>query len=448
MKFIFSAVMLTIYLKYLKALKIIFTFSLLLFFQSELMPQTFWLKQPSPTTKNLKNVFFINSNTGWISGDSGFIARTTNSGENWTIQNTGINNDIQAFYFINERLGWAVSWEIFPDSTSFLGTKILKTTDGGNQWISYMYPEENRFMKTVYFIDSARGFLAGAPISIFYTTDAGARWGAADTDTTLILGFPIENLKFFDSQTGYACGGFRDLAGSMWVSSNGGLNWKATVVGPEPLNDVYIFSGTKAIAAGGDFEYGSSTVKTSNQGLSWIYDTLGTFGVASSIDFRTANEGWITLGIAQKFTYTTDTGNTWRNIYTPDSIPVFDVDFTDSLNGWAVGYSGYILKYNSSMLNVHNYSNSSDPQSIILHQNYPNPFNPVTKINYELNSENFVTLTIFDVAGKEISTLVNGYQKAGSHSINFSGENYPSGVYFYKLKTDNSSQVRRMVLLK
>jgi len=412
------------------------------------MPQTFWLKQPSPTTKNLKNVFFINSNTGWISGDSGFIARTTNSGVNWTIQNTGINNDIQAFYFINERLGWAVSWEIFPDSTSFLGTKILKTTDGGNQWISYMYPEENRFMKTVYFIDSARGFLAGAPISIFYTTDAGARWGAADTDTTLILGFPIENLKFFDSQTGYACGGFRDLAGSMWVSSNGGLNWKATVVGPEPLNDVYIFSGTKAIAAGGDFEYGSSTVKTSNQGLSWIYDTLGTFGVASSIDFRTANEGWITLGIAQKFTYTTDTGNTWRNIYTPDSIPVFDVDFTDSLNGWAVGYSGYILKYNSSMLNVHNYSNSSDPQSIILHQNYPNPFNPVTKINYELNSENFVTLTIFDVAGKEISTLVNGYQKAGSHSINFSGENYPSGVYFYKLKTDNSSQVRRMVLLK
>ncbi len=440
--------MLTIYLKYFKALKIIFTISLLLFFQSELMPQSFWLKQPSPTTKNLKNVFFINSNTGWISGDSGFIARTTNSGENWTIQNTGINNDIQAFYFINERLGWAVSWEIFPDSTSFLGTIILKTTDGGNNWISYMYPEENRFMKTVYFIDSARGFLAGAPISIFYTTDAGARWGAADTDTTLVLGFPIENLKFFDSQTGYACGGFRDLAGSMWVSSNGGLNWKATVVGPEPLNDVYIFSGTKAISAGGDFEYGSSTVKTSNQGLSWIYDTLGTFGVASSIDFRTANEGWITLGIAQKFTYTIDTGNTWRNIYTPDSIPVFDVDFTDSLNGWAVGYSGYILKYNSSMINVHNYSNSSFPQNIVLHQNYPNPFNPVTKINYELSSENFVTLTIFDVAGKEISILVNGYQKAGNHSINFSGENYPSGVYFYKLKTGNISQVKRMVLLK
>ena len=97
-----------------------------------------------------------------------------------------------------------------------------------------------------------------------------------------------------------------------------------------------------------------------------------------------------------------------------------------------------------------------------MHQNYPNPFNPVTKINYELNSENFVTLTIFDVAGKEISTLVNGYQKAGSHSINFSGENYPSGVYFYRLEVSLSdpmeaedersgkvfSDTKRMILIK
>ena len=429
-------------------LKIILTFFLIFFICSELFSQTFWLKQPSPTTKNLKNVFFINSNTGWISGDSGFIAKTTDSGLNWTIQNTNVTNDIQAFFFINERLGWAVAWEIFPDSTSFLGTKILKTTDGGNKWISYMYPEENRFMKTVYFIDSAKGFLAGAPISIFYTTDAGARWSAADTDTTLILGFPVENLKFIDSQTGYACGGFRDIAGSMWVSSNGGFNWKATIVGPEPLNDVYIFNGIKAIATGGDFEYGSSTVRTSNQGLNWIYDTLGTFGVASSIDFRTANEGWITLGIAQKFTYTIDTGNTWRSVYTPDSIPVFDVDFTDSLNGWAVGYSGYILKYNSGMVNVQNYSEYQIPEKITLHQNYPNPFNPVTKINYELSSEEFVTLKVYDVTGKEIIVLVNEYQKSGRHTVDFSGDNFPSGVYYYKLLTDNSYQVKRMVLLK
>lgn len=410
--------------------------------------QTYWVRQQSPTTKNLKNVFFINNSTGWISGDSGFIARTNDSGNTWTIQNTNILNDIQAFYFINERLGWAVSWEVFPDSTSFLGTKILKTTNGGNDWISYMYPEENRFMKTVYFIDSAKGFLAGAPLSIFYTTDAGMRWSSADTDTSLIIGFPVENLKFIDSQTGYACGGFRDLAGSMWVSTNGGFNWKASVVGPEPLNDLYIFNGTKAIAAGGDFEYGSSTVRTSNLGLSWLYDTLGTFGVASGIDFRTPSEGWITLGIAQKFSYTKDTGNSWNSIFTPDSMPVFDVDFTDSLHGWAVGYSGCILKYNPSLVNVYNNYENIIPDNFILFQNYPNPFNPSTLIYYVLRSDEFVSLKVFDITGKEIAVLVNSFQRKGNYTFRFSGENSPSGVYYYQLKTSESSQVRKMVLLK
>ena len=415
---------------------------------TELHSQTYWLRQQSPTTRNLKNVFFINSSTGWISGDSGFIARTNDSGNNWTVQNTKISNDIQALYFINERLGWAVAWEVFPDSTSFLGTRILKTTNGGDEWISYMYPEENRFIKSVYFIDSANGFLAGAPLSILYTTDAGMRWSFADTDTSLIIGFPVENIKFIDSQTGYACGGFRDLAGSMWVSTNGGFNWRASVVGPEPLNDLYIFNNSNAISAGGDFEYGSSTVRTSNLGNNWLYDTLGTFGVASGIDFRTAKEGWITLGIAQKFSFTKDTGNSWNNIYTPDSIPVFDVEFIDSLHGWAVGYSGCILKYNPTLVSINSSYETHFPENFYLYQNYPNPFNPATVINYELRTDDFVSLKIFDITGKEIMTLLNNDQKSGKYSFRFSGDNYPSGVYFYKLSAGANSQVRKMILLK
>ncbi|HMS33569.1 MAG TPA: YCF48-related protein [Ignavibacteria bacterium] len=425
-------------------LYIILTFLIL----TELHSQTYWLRQQSPTSQNLKNVFFINSSTGWISGDSGFIARTNDSGNNWTIQNTNVINDIQALFFINERLGWAVTWEIFPDSTSFLGTRILKTTNGGDEWITYMYPEENRFIKSIYFLDSANGFFAGAPLSILYTTDAGMRWNFADTDTSLIIGFPVENIKFVDSQTGYACGGFRDIAGSMWVSTNGGYNWRASVVGPEPLNDLYIFNNSNAIASGGDFEYGSSTVRTTNLGNNWLYDTLGTFGVASGIDFRTAYEGWITLGIAQKFAYTKDTGRSWTNIFTPDSMPVFDVDFTDSIQGWAVGYSGCILKYNPSLVSINSNYETHFPESFILYQNYPNPFNPATVINYVLRTDEFVTLKIFDIAGKEILTLINDYQKSGKYSFRFSGENYPSGVYYYKLSSGSFSQVRKMVLLK
>jgi photosystem II stability/assembly factor-like uncharacterized protein len=429
-------------------LRIFFIYIALIMFTAELSAEDRWSKVSSPTSTNLKNVFFINNNTGWISGDSGRILKTTNSGNNWVFQNSGVSVDIISTYFINERLGWALGWEVFPDSTSFLGTRILKTTNGGTNWISYMYSDSNYFMKTIYFLDSAKGFMGGAPISIVYTTDAGISWRHADTDTTLILGFPIEKIKFINPLIGYAAGGFRDLAGTMWRTTNGGLNWLATIVGPEPLNDLYIFNTSKVIAAGGDFEYGSSTVVTRDQGVNWFYDTLGTFGVANSIDFRTASEGWISLGIAQKFVYTLYTGNTWTSVYTPDSVQIYGIDFSDSLHGWAVGYSGAILQYNYGALGVNNFSEITKPDDFSLEQNYPNPFNPLTILNYELRVTNYVKLKIYDVLGNEVISLIDSKQNAGKYSITFDGTNFPSGVYFYELKSGNYSQVKKMLLLK
>ncbi|MBK7255244.1 MAG: T9SS type A sorting domain-containing protein [Ignavibacteria bacterium] len=75
-----------------------------------------------------------------------------------------------------------------------------------------------------------------------------------------------------------------------------------------------------------------------------------------------------------------------------------------------------------------------------LSQNYPNPFNPVTKINYELRVTNYVSLKIYDIKGKEIETLINRKQTAGSYDINFDAGNLPSGVYFYKLVVSSSNQ--------
>ncbi len=408
----------------------------------------FWSIQPSPTKRNLTNVFFINNNTGWISGDSGTIIKTTNAGASWDIQNSGTLVDIQAFFFINERLGWAIGWEIAPDSNSYLGTRILKTTNGGTNWISYMYSVANYFMKTIYFLDSAKGFMAGAPLSIVLTTDAGASWNNVDTDTSLVLGFPVENIKFINPLIGYAAGGFRDLAGSMWRTTNGGLNWLATVVGPEPLNDLYIFNSSKVIAAGGDFEFGSSTVKTNDGGANWFYTTLGVFGVANSIDFRTQYEGWISLGSAQKFVYTLDSGNTWTNIFAPDSASIYDIQFIDSLHGWAAGYNGVILKYNIGTVNINNINDIISPNTFSLYQNYPNPFNPNTSIIYELKSKSNVSVKVYDIDGREIVTLADGLQSPGKYSLTFNGENLPSGVYFYELHAQNFSETKKMLLLK
>ncbi|MFZ1322951.1 MAG: T9SS type A sorting domain-containing protein [Ignavibacteria bacterium] len=94
--------------------------------------------------------------------------------------------------------------------------------------------------------------------------------------------------------------------------------------------------------------------------------------------------------------------------------------------------------------------NEFNPENYYLSQNYPNPFNPKTIINYELQvtSDKFVNLKVFDVLGNEVATLVNEKQQAGSYNIEFDGSKLPSGIYFYRLNTDNFTEVKRMMLLK
>ncbi|MBK8980930.1 MAG: T9SS type A sorting domain-containing protein [Ignavibacteria bacterium] len=89
------------------------------------------------------------------------------------------------------------------------------------------------------------------------------------------------------------------------------------------------------------------------------------------------------------------------------------------------------------------------PESFILSQNYPNPFNPVTVIQYSIPSGgNDVKLVVYNNLGKEILTLVNEKQNAGSYAVNFNGESFPSGVYFYKLDAGEFVESKRMILLK
>ncbi len=83
-----------------------------------------------------------------------------------------------------------------------------------------------------------------------------------------------------------------------------------------------------------------------------------------------------------------------------------------------------------------------------LSQNYPNPFNPSTKIQYSLMKPGLVTLRIYDVLGRLVKTLVNGYQVQGSHIVNFNASQLASGVYFYKLESGSFQSVKKMMLLK
>jgi hypothetical protein len=83
-----------------------------------------------------------------------------------------------------------------------------------------------------------------------------------------------------------------------------------------------------------------------------------------------------------------------------------------------------------------------------LMQNYPNPFNPSTDIRFTLSNAGFTTLKVYDVLGREVSTLVNERLNTGAYSITFDARNIPSGTYFYTLNVDGHQISKKMMLLK
>ncbi|GAB4288094.1 MAG: hypothetical protein Kow0098_05400 [Ignavibacteriaceae bacterium] len=86
--------------------------------------------------------------------------------------------------------------------------------------------------------------------------------------------------------------------------------------------------------------------------------------------------------------------------------------------------------------------------NFVLYQNYPNPFNPTTKIDFEIKEYSPVSLKVFDLLGIEVAVLVNEEKYPGKYSVEFNGESFSSGVYFYKLTIGGNTLIRKMILLR
>jgi GH18 family chitinase len=95
-----------------------------------------------------------------------------------------------------------------------------------------------------------------------------------------------------------------------------------------------------------------------------------------------------------------------------------------------------------------NSGGSSAPAGFALKQNYPNPFNPSTVIDYEIPGTSEVTLSVFDILGREVAVLVKGEKAPGSYSIRFDGSNLPGGVYIYRLESGGLNIAKKFVLIK
>ncbi|MDD5360508.1 MAG: T9SS type A sorting domain-containing protein [Ignavibacteria bacterium] len=88
------------------------------------------------------------------------------------------------------------------------------------------------------------------------------------------------------------------------------------------------------------------------------------------------------------------------------------------------------------------------PVAYALSQNFPNPFNPTTQIKYSIRTNGLVTIKVYDILGKEVTTLVNEVKNAGTHIIDFNGANLSSGTYIYKMESNGFTDVKRMILIK
>ena len=88
------------------------------------------------------------------------------------------------------------------------------------------------------------------------------------------------------------------------------------------------------------------------------------------------------------------------------------------------------------------------PTEYVLNPAYPNPFNPITNISYGLPIDTDITLNVYDVEGRRITTLTEGIRTAGTHSVEWNAKGYPSGVYFVKLDASEFTQTQKLMLVK
>jgi photosystem II stability/assembly factor-like uncharacterized protein len=413
------------------------------FLSENLYSQSGWFPLFSGTNSTLYSCSFPNINTGYVVDYSGEFLKTTNGGLNWSINTYIANGHLTSVYFLDINTGY-----ICGDSSVSTGNLyfIIKTTNGGDSW-SRLYQTSNTSFNSIYFYDLNFGYTT-TWIGILRTSNGGVNWSQI-----LINVYPVTSIFFPTSDTGYLTLGTVVLdVGYIYKSTNSGLNWSNVNTTSIPLNSVYFLNSSTGYAAGGDFHLYPLIINTTNGGINWQTQVSNQqySDIYTDIVFTDSTTGYCSgYGILK----TTNKGINWNYQISSNNI-IYKLSMLNSTTGYAVGINGTILKTTTGGDPVGiKPMNNEIPKSFSLSQNFPNPFNPKTRIKFDVTSNvkremSNVKLIVYDILGQEVATLINQQLKPGTYEIEWDGTNYPSGVYFYELTTENYSATKKLILLK
>lgn len=436
---------------------LIFKIFLFIFLLSSknIFPQTYQWRlietSPTATTTRFEDVYFINSNTGWIIDIYGLVYGTKNGGKTWSNLYTNFDaGGFRSVAFFDSLYG--IIGSLDEDSVLF------NTSNGGVNW-THNENITGALPRGICGIGIAGPNLVFACgrydgfANVIKSTNRGVTWTSLNIDnkaTSLI------DCYFQNENTGFVCGGlgtsFSSRRTVILKTTNSGLTWDSVYLSATSGEWGWKFSFINSNTGYCSIERsGFSTyyAKTTNGGTNWFRQNYTFFPVVQGICFLNENTGWVGGGHETPPPYTNTFGTTnggvsWVGVPNLLNVNVFQL-LNDTL-GFAVGNRVY--RYGKdSIVNIHNISNII-PSKFELKQNYPNPFNPVTNIEFKIVNSGFVKLKIFDMLGKEIETLYSGNLNAGSYKSQWDASNFPSGVYYYKLETENFSETKRMILLK
>ncbi len=337
---------------------------------------------------------------------------STNGGTNFISSSTGLT--------LSDRINWTPPLAMDPANplTIYLGSyRVYKTTNGMQSWI---------------------------PISGDLTRGNGGRIG---TISTIDVATTNSNVIYVGTDDG-----------KVQVTTNGGTTWNdvtdtiptrwvtRVAVDPDSANICYV-----TLSGYLQYAYQAHIYKTTNYGTSWmaIGGNLPDIPLNDVIVDAAARPRLYVASDAGVL-YSTNYGTTWQVLGSGlPTVPAHDLTLhspTRKLVAFTHGRSAWSLDV-TTITGV-GADAAGIPGSIELYQNYPNPFNPTTTISFNISTEQFVSLKIFDVLGKEIASLVNEKLSAGTHSRVFAAPTLPSGVYFYKLQAGSRILVKKLTVLK